>query len=348
MSVEKVGTLATSKLPQYEDGETILLPDRCENILASVAAGKVRMEALSRGHYPGARLPRGVMPGLKTVGFFHADREQHWGTGWHCNEGIEVSYVEKGHVDFVTDKETHQLEPGDATVTWPWQRHCLGNPNISPTRFYWLTIDVGVRRRGEHWRWPQWMVLRPEERDELTRRVMNLDGPVFHGVADLGRCFQRIGDFLAAGEGEHSWALLTVLINEVFAILLEQLRRETAHEKDSHRLSLDVVGRFWRNVVEREESLASPWTLAELARRCGFGVTQFVHHTQSLTNSAPMHYLRQCRLRRAARLLHDDRHATITEVAMRCGFSSGQHFARLFRQQFGLSPQTYRWSKSEG
>ena len=342
--------MTKNRLPKFSDGNKTILPDTCENILASVEAGHLQMEALSRGHYPGARIPQGVLPGLKTLGFFNADREQHWGTGWHCNEGVEISYVEKGHVDFISEIDGHNefysLEPGDVTVTWPWQRHCLGDPNVSPTRFYWLMIDVGVRSLDQTWRWPRWIMLRPEDCKEFSSHVSRLDNPVFPGSSDLGRCFRRIADFLVSDDSPRSWSLLTVLINEIFVLLGDQLRRESAPEGDSSRLALEVVDRFWRDLVENQQALAYTWKLDELARRCGFGVTQFVHHTQALTNSSPMHYLRQCRLRWATRLLLINPQLTITEVALRCGFGSGQHFAKLFRQQFGCSPQTYRVAKS--
>ncbi|MBN2293350.1 MAG: AraC family transcriptional regulator [Pirellulales bacterium] len=334
--------MANTSTVNYQDGDTRLLPDNCQNVVRNVKAGELQMEALGRGHYPGQRLPRHVMPGLKSMGFIDVNRQQCLGTGWHYNEGIEVCYLENGHVDFMTEKAVYQLQPGDVTVTWPWQRHCLGNPKVSPSRLYWLMLDVGIRRPKQSWCWPKWIMLCPNDRDELTRRLASLNNPVFGGGEYLSRCFRRIGKLIDDSRHECSWSLLTVLVNEVFALLLDQLRDKGGRERKYAQASLQLVGQFWQELLDSPEQLNLAWTLPKLAKKCGFGTTQFVQHTQALTNVAPMHYLRQCRLQRAAKLLLDDLNLTVTDISQRCGFSSGQYFATAFRRYFGCSPQTYR------
>ncbi len=54
--------------------------------------------------------------------------------------------------------------------------------------------------------------------------------------------------------------------------------------------------------------------------------------------------LYSCRLQRAQRLLSDRRYdgVGIAEIAWNCGFSEPSHFARRFRQCFGMPPLAYR------
>jgi signal transduction histidine kinase/DNA-binding LacI/PurR family transcriptional regulator/AraC-like DNA-binding protein len=58
-------------------------------------------------------------------------------------------------------------------------------------------------------------------------------------------------------------------------------------------------------------------------------------------NLPPMAYLNRYRVYKAKLLLEEGK-ATITEVAMRVGFSDNVHFSRAFRREVGLTPTAYR------
>lgn len=58
--------------------------------------------------------------------------------------------------------------------------------------------------------------------------------------------------------------------------------------------------------------------------------------------TSPMKWLWARRLELAARLLKDDPHMPITQIALSCGFSEMGHFSRRFRDGYGCSPSEYR------
>ncbi|MBP2833213.1 helix-turn-helix transcriptional regulator [Aquimarina sp. U1-2] len=59
----------------------------------------------------------------------------------------------------------------------------------------------------------------------------------------------------------------------------------------------------------------------------------------------PVQYILQKRLEYAARLLSDDPHIQITDVALQTGFMSLSYFSKAFKQQYGQLPSTYKASK---
>lgn len=59
------------------------------------------------------------------------------------------------------------------------------------------------------------------------------------------------------------------------------------------------------------------------------------------TGVTPHHYLTQCRIDRAKRLLQTTK-LTVTEVAVAVGFNSHSSFSRLFRQRVGVTPKGFR------
>ena len=124
----------TKRVPIYTSQDETYQADTCQPLLQAARVGGIRLETLVHGHYPGRPLPRAALPGLKTVGYWDAEGPQAWGLGWHQNEGIELTLLERGGLDFAAEKTECRLRPNDLTVTRPWQRHRLCYPHIGPGR----------------------------------------------------------------------------------------------------------------------------------------------------------------------------------------------------------------------
>ena len=328
--------------PLYQDHGKIFQADTCAPLANAVRQGQVRVEALVRGHYPGRKLPPPALPGVKTVGFWDARHTQEWGLGWHRNEGIELTFLERGSVAFAVDDHRTRLRADDLTVTRPWQRHRVGDPHVEAGRLHWLILDLGVRRPHQPWRWPAWLVLTKTDREELTDYLRHNERPVWAATPEIRHCFQRIGGAVEKDRAGEQASRLAALINELFVLALEMFRRRRVTLDTSLASTERTVELFWADLQRSTAHLAAPWTVETMARQCGLGVTRFIHHSKQLTNATPITHLTQCRLDAAARLLRDEPDRSILDVALACGFSSSQYFATLFRQQFRCAPREYR------
>jgi AraC family L-rhamnose operon regulatory protein RhaS len=308
-------------------------------LVAAVAAGEMRLEALVRGNYPGRAMPNGVLPQVSTIGFWDAPRDQAWGLGEHRNEGIEITYLDNGSLGFVVDGRSRTLSPGHLTITRPWQPHSVGNPDVAASRLYWLILDVGVRQPHQSWKWPPWLVLAPGELKELTALLRENEQPVWPGTPEIGRCFSDIGRLIESSRrGPLPVSRLTLLANEVFVCLLELLRAQRPSRKSSLMLGERSVAMFLKRM---ESELHEPWTLELMAQKSGLARTRFAHYCRKLTNLSPMDYLQRQRVEKARVLLADKRQS-ITEIALACGFASGAYFSSVFRRHFDCSPSAYR------
>jgi hypothetical protein len=86
----------------------------CLRLLAQAAEErKVRLPALARGQYPGRRLPRDVLSGLRSIGLWDAEYSQDWALAGHRNEGIELTFAECG-VSTCSVSERDYLMKGSA------------------------------------------------------------------------------------------------------------------------------------------------------------------------------------------------------------------------------------------
>ncbi|MBL8229991.1 MAG: AraC family transcriptional regulator [Bryobacterales bacterium] len=328
-------------VPIYKALHQSYKADSCQPLTEAVAAGEIRLEALVHGHYPGQKLPPATLQGLKTVGYWDADREQAWGLPWHRNEGIEITYLERGHLGFHLDGHAFPLQPGDLTVTRPWQRHRVGNPNVGAGRLHWLIMDVGVRRPNQTWRWPAWLLLSRADLHELTSVLRQNEQPVWKAGSEIRRCFQGIARTVATDERGSSVSRLAVSVNELFVLLLELVRRHDVVLDESLTSSRRTVELLLADLRVHPEHLQQKWNVHDMARSCGLGVTQFIHHVRLLTNLTPAQYIQACRLDHAASLLRSET-VSVTAVSLECGFSSSQYFATSFQQRFGCTPREYR------
>jgi AraC family L-rhamnose operon regulatory protein RhaS len=323
----------------YHTADRTHRADTCEPLVAAAAAGELRLEALVRGTYPGRPMPHGVLPQVSSIGYWAAARDQTWGLGEHRNEGIEITYLDNGHLGFVVDGQSHPLAPGHLTITRPWQPHSVGSPEVGASRLYWMILDLGVRQPHQAWRWPPWLVLAPADLKDLTVLLRENEHPVWPGTPEIGRCFTAIGHLIATTTAATVPASrLTLLANELLVCLLELMRRQNPPRKASLTHGERSVAMFLER-LEREAG--EPWTLESMAERTGLARTRFAHHCRKLTNLAPMAYLQHLRVAMAKRLLDNPRR-TITEIALDCGFASSAYFASVFRRHTQCSPRDYR------
>jgi len=313
--------------------------DTCEPFKDAAARGEIHLAACARGAYPGHPLPAHALLEVRTVGYWDADHHQSWGLNWHYNEGIELTYLARGKLHFAVDDQEFHLKRGDLTITRPWQRHRVGDPDVSACRLYWLILDVGVRRPNQPWRWPGWLASSASDIGALTAMLSHNEQPVWEADAEVAHYFQKLGevaDGYADGSGE---SYLRLYIGGLIVALTEVLRR--------HRPVLNTALSSTQRTVELflaslAGNCAEEWDVDGMAAQCGLGRSRFAYYCRELTNMSPGEYLTRCRIQAGARLLSGTAGLSVTDVASRCGFGSSQYFATVFRRHIGCSPGDYR------
>jgi AraC-like DNA-binding protein len=110
--------------------------------------------------------------------------------------------------------------------------------------------------------------------------------------------------------------------------------RSSAAQSEGERLR-DAVRSYVLGAAGR------PIDVAELAARHGMSRSHFSHMFKAVTGCAPAQFVLQVRLEEATRqLLHTDQ--TVAMIAQATGFANPNHFCRVFRQHFHLSPGAFR------
>lgn len=105
-----------------------------------------------------------------------------------------------------------------------------------------------------------------------------------------------------------------------------------------YRLQDERITQALENIAARYDTSLS---LGELAREVYLSPSRFSHLFQEQMRIAPMQYLEQYRLDRAAEKLLS-REDSIEQIASAVGFSNPFHFSTRFRRRFGKPPSRYR------
>ncbi len=94
------------------------------------------------------------------------------------------------------------------------------------------------------------------------------------------------------------------------------------------------------------QNLDRDLSLKEIAEAASFSMFHFHRVFKAVVGETVAGFTRRLRLEQAANRLLSNGRDDITTIALDCGFSSSQNFAKAFRQHFGTTPSAYRKSKN--
>lgn len=101
------------------------------------------------------------------------------------------------------------------------------------------------------------------------------------------------------------------------------------------------VERVNRAIDHVVSHLAEPLRLKEVSRAAMLSPFHFHRVFRALVGVTLAEFVKRLRLERALFMMSHTRRASLTMIALACGFSSSSDFSRCFRQRFGAPPSTF-------
>ncbi|NMO95837.1 AraC family transcriptional regulator [Paenibacillus lemnae] len=140
--------------------------------------------------------------------------------------------------------------------------------------------------------------------------------------------------FYHAGERSDYWySFCENSIREMILLLARQFR----NKRDP---------RIVETLQTLSQSMHNQIRVKDLAAAARLSVSRFSHLFKQETGEGIIEYVNRMRITQAASMMeHMDR--TAAEAAQDVGFNNYNHFAALFRKQFGVSPRSYKSLKKE-
>ena len=105
--------------------------------------------------------------------------------------------------------------------------------------------------------------------------------------------------------------------------------------------NVGYLDRINRAIDHVTRNLAEPLQLEDVARVACFSPFHFHRIFRALVGETLHAFVKRVRIERALHLMAHRRDASLTEIALGCGFSSSSDFSRSFRAQFGVPPSAF-------
>ena len=141
----------------------------------------------------------------------------------------------------------------------------------------------------------------------------------------------------------------TAMLESLFQLcFIETLRRQDAADDTTLKWLAALDDPRLAGVIDEIiERPGDPHALDALADKCGMSRTTFSEHFHKAFGRSAMDFVREVRLRGAAKLLRQTRDPTKT-IAARMGYASRSNFSHAFSEFFGMTPAEYRDADGTG
>ncbi|MEO6852052.1 MAG: AraC family transcriptional regulator [Mucilaginibacter sp.] len=246
---------------------------------------------------------------------------------------FRIFFIIDGKFDFLIEDIDYTLLPGNVAVIPPGQK-IAGKDNILNIGIIsWLYVQFDKFDTTGKMIAGKWSTLTKSDCLAMGK-ILLLTNPFSPmTLKDTGAIFNQLGNELRHQEIGFS-SRANSLIDELFIKISRQLIKQNI----SHR---DFPKTFAKLEQSLRENLAYQWTVEEMAAMVGLGTTAFTEKVRAFSGFSPLNYLINIRVAEAIKQLNKTKF-NITDIALRTGFYSSQHFATTFKKLTGYTPSEYR------
>jgi AraC-like DNA-binding protein len=96
-----------------------------------------------------------------------------------------------------------------------------------------------------------------------------------------------------------------------------------------------------RVIAYLTEEFNKDFSLGDIARIANLSPYYFIRIFKSMTGKTPYDYLLDIKIKKSKEFLKTDKY-TITEIGLKCGFNSLEHFSSAFKRKVGMLPSQFR------
>lgn len=254
-------------------------------------------------------------------------------TPWHWHQAVELFYIEKGTLEYVTPSDRYVFHAGSGGIINSNVLHMThargdGEPGRQLLHLFDPLLISGTQgsRIEEKYILP------------LTTAAGAEIVPLSPDVLEQKKLLDTLRASFSLSPGDMGYELrLRAILSELWLGLLDaaaprlrQSRRRTATSEQIKQMMVYIHDHCGESLTTADIAKA-----ACVSQRTCFSLFQTYLHT------TPMKYVQSHRLRLACQLLAHSRES-VTQIGNTCGLGSGSHFASLFRAELGLTPTQYR------
>ena len=258
---------------------------------------------------------------------------------WHWHEELEAVVVEAGHCIVRAGRRRFVVEPGEGFFINTQILHGCWDLDISACRL--RTVVFHPRLVGGSLESVFYLnYVAPVMASQALRSVHLQREKTWHiqALEEIGAAWQAYYDREPGFEfsvRQHLSQLILLLRQHGAG---EQIKLSPKALRDSERIK-QMLAYVQENFTEE---LRTP----DIAAAASISESECLRCFRNVIGTTPIQYVRQYRIRRAAKLLAATDHPVGT-VAEECGFQDVSYFTKTFRELRGCTPTEYRAKKQK-
>lgn len=256
----------------------------------------------------------------------------------HKNQGMEITFIEKGMLEWMVEGVPEKIESGSIYFTLPWQVHGSVNP-CEPDNTIWhvlFHLEEDYPDPRPHFDLPHSLGFSKQDMRILSSAFSGSPKHCFPATPTMRMLMPMlIGELQSTHElrGSNTISLLRTILVELKRIVVGEVTDAGLHTRSEQRVQA-LIDNLPANCDRK-------WTLADMASYCRIQRTQLNKIFQKLTGSTPMEYLTRIRMERAKTLLRETS-LKVIDIAFECGYGTSQYFSNTFKHATGTTPSAYR------
>lgn len=234
----------------------------------------------------------------------------------HIHNRCEIYINLSGDVSFEVENHIYPVTRGSVIITRPFEyHHCIYHSNRQH-RHFWITFSA-----AEDDAFLRLFFGREKGKNNLIRLDEEL----------LGTCCRVLEDLLEGGKDP--------LLRRIGFLQLLNVLRSGSSENSTHegeKLPPDVLAAL----LYMDEHLTEELDVKTLSAACCVSAHTLERHFREALGTVPFAMLRKKKLFASMAFLRNG--DTVTEAALKSGFSDYSHYIQLFRKEFGITPLQYK------
>jgi len=244
----------------------------------------------------------------------------------HKHTGMtEFVYLERGTQLYQASGKEYSVKQDEVFFTLPDELHDTGSGPEERSNLYYLIIDLSlIAQLG--------LFTNPDTYEELGQRFARSNDRIFPASTELPDAMKTL--LKRFSKKENDMYFDTHIRNALSEVLIALLMPYHPKEND---LSFDITC----SLRYIQEHLDEQIHISELATLEHTSLSTYHKYFVKATGIPPGEYILRQKTEKAKELLCST-DLSITEIAGKYGFSSGQYFATVFKRFFGDSPMQYR------
>lgn len=258
-------------------------------------------------------------PGFPFKLFIFEGRDGNYRRDRHWHRSVEIFAVCGGALEFYIDNRIWHLSAGDFLIVNSNEVHSVDSPLPNET----IVLQIPLEMFEDYFTGEQfiWFTHEPGKRDE---RFMELMGELY-----------RIYEEKTCG---YDMKMMSVFYDILYYLVKDYRLPETGQDYVRKNKTLDRLSGITSYMKENYRSSLS---LEKVAEKFGYSPTYLSRMFQKYAGITFKDHVQNIRLGHALKDLENGEYS-ITETAIRNGFSGSKALARAFRKKYGMLPSEYR------